>query len=180
MPVGICGTVLLIALNSAKSGISSCIYTGIGFEASSCLARNLLMLAAQILAAPHHNETLHNSLHGGPSGPQPTAKCGAHHLGCAHFAVFCFPIHTKKYLEEKHCIRRLGTAAQSWRFLTHALRGPRPQRPAAPARTNSRRRAPYLPPARPPSHETRPHALILACHGPAGSLLTHLNTFSSV
>ena len=55
IPVGICGTVLLIALNSAKSGMSSCIYTGIGLEASSCLARNLLMLAPQILAHPHIN-----------------------------------------------------------------------------------------------------------------------------
>lgn len=76
MPVGICGTVLLIALNSAKSGISSCIYTGMGLEASSCLARNLLMLAAQILAAPHYTKHFITHFTGGLAGRSPPQNVG--------------------------------------------------------------------------------------------------------
>lgn len=144
MPVGICGTVLLIALNSAKSEISSCIYTGIGFEASSCLARNLLILAAQILASPHHYTTLHNSLHGGLSGHQPTAKRGPHHLGCAHFAYFPALTHTKEILGKKHRFRRLGTAVQSWRFFTpRSARHRRYRHHAATHTTNAYTPTPY-------------------------------------
>lgn len=44
IPVGICGTDLLMVAKSGRSGMSSALKTGIGREASSALARKVTLL----------------------------------------------------------------------------------------------------------------------------------------